>query len=281
VQDITHRKRAEEERRGLEVRIQRAQKFESLAVMASGVAHDFNNLLVMVLGNASLARAGADRSSQLHAQLCTIETAAERARELVQQLQTYAGATEMARGIVMLSSLVRETAALVAGSVSRRVAIECDCSTNLPAIEADATQLRQVVLNLLLNAAEAMRERSGCIQVRVRPVLAGRALLSQSFVDDELPEGLYASIEVRDSGSGIEPGVLPRIFDPFFSTKSTGRGLGLAAVLGIVRAHGGAIRVESRQGQGTAFHILLPATQAADSPGSGTRAAPTSRPPST
>ena len=260
VRDITDRKHAEEERRQLESSIERAQKLESLAALASGVAHDFNNLLAMVLGSASLARARAERGPELEARLRSIETAAERARELVQQLHVYAGNATITRRPVLLSSLVRETAELLSGSGAGHVPIERACEAPLPVVEADATQLRQVIMNLFLNATEAMDGRSGSIQVDLRPMQADRTLLTQSVVDDHLSEGLYVCLEVRDSGCGIEPAALPRIFHSSFSTKSTGRGHGLAAVLAIVRSHHGAIRVQSAPGRGTVFQVLLPAT---------------------
>jgi PAS domain S-box-containing protein len=253
VRDVTERKRVELLLRESE------DRYHCLAVLAAGAAHDFSNLVLTMLGNAGLARAETEAGSALDERLGDIERAALRARELTRQLRLYAAGGARVVGLVDLSAVTREMAELARGSIPRTVAVDLELGTDVPTIEADATQVRQVVLNLLLNGAEAVGERGGRILLRTAMRRADRALLDAAHLGEGLPEGPYAVLEVRDTGHGIAPEALSRVFDPYYSTKGTGRGLGLTAVLGIVRANHGAIRVESRPGSGTTFEILFPA----------------------
>ncbi len=256
--DITERRRAETERATMERRLLETQKLESLGVLAGGIAHDFNNLLTGILGHASLCRAQLEEDAPQQSSLGHVEHAARRAAELCQQMLAYSGRGRLEAQPVELGALVQDTIPLLRSSLSQRARLHLDLAPNLPCIVADRTQLRQIVMNLVMNASESFGENEGTIIVRSRPVVGDRALFAACIHAPELPSGAYAALEVSDDGCGMPPETLARIFDPFFTTKFTGRGLGLAAVIGIVRGHQGAVRVASRPGEGTSFHIYLP-----------------------
>ncbi len=256
--DVTERRQTEEERRRLEAQVQHAQKLESLGVLAGGIAHDFNNLLVGVLGNASLAGMTLPSDSPAHSRLENVEAAARRASELCRQLLAYSGRGAFVIEPVDLGRLLEEMASLMRVSISKKVDLRLELAGGPLVVSADATQLRQVVLNLIVNASEAIGDRAGVITLRTGTMEADRTALRAAALDQDLPEGRYAYLEVEDTGAGMDPQTRARLFDPFFSTKKTGRGLGLAAVLGIVRAHRGAITVASAPGQGTTFRVLVP-----------------------
>ena len=258
VTDITDRKRAEEERQKLEAKIQHTQKLESLGVLAGGIAHDFNNLLTSVMGNAELALIEMPPESPGRPYVQDVVTAAERAAQLTRQMLAYSGKGRFAVESLDLSRLVEEMAHLLEVSISKKVALKYDIAADRLPIEADPTQLRQVVMNLVTNAAEALGDRGGSVAIRTGVMTADRNYLSGTYWDEELSEGDYAYLEVADTGCGMDRSTLERIFDPFFSTKFTGRGLGLAAVLGIVRGHRGAVKIDSQPGRGTTFRVLLP-----------------------
>jgi len=258
VRDITERKRAEEEHRRLEERIRNAEKFSSLGMLAGGVAHDYNNLLMGVLGNAGLLLSEIPSESPYCSRLQSIEKAALLAAELTRQLQTYSGGGEFVSKPTDLEALVRGMSDLLSATISKKIKVEYDFAEGVPAIEADPTQLRQVVMNLTINAAEAIGDRGGAIFIRTRLIRADRSLLDSTYLQNDMAEGNCVSVEVVDDGQGMEPETQSRVFDPFFSTKQTGRGLGLAVVLGIIRRHGGALRVDSRAGGGTVFQLLFP-----------------------
>ena len=257
--EILERELAEEERRRVQVKLLHAQKLESLGVLAGGIAHDFNNLLVGVLGNAGLALQALPPDSPVKETIRDIETAALRAAELTHQLLAYAGKGQYVVQAVHLSHLVEEMTNLLGTAVSKNAKIEYHFPPSLPAIQGDATQLRQIVMNLITNASEAIGTSSGTITLATGMVQADRSYLADAQLGPGLPEGDYVYMEVRDTGHGMHASTLARIFDPFYSTKFTGRGLGLAAVLGIVRTHRGAIKVQSAPGQGTTMRVLLPA----------------------
>jgi len=258
VRDITERKKAEEARRKLEARIQQAQKLQSLGLLAGGAAHDFNTLLTVVLGYADLALRDAGADSPVSSSLKEIKKAAERAAELTQQLLAYSGRGHFVTQKLDLNALIEEMAHLLKVSISKTAVLEFDFAPDLPAVEADPAQIRQVVMNLITNASEAIGERPGTIRIATGVVDADRAYLSETYLDEALPEGRYVYLEVSDTGCGMDEQARARIFDPFYTTKFTGRGLGLAAVLGIVRTHGGAIKVHSEVGKGSTFRVLLP-----------------------
>ncbi len=259
--DITDRKRAEKERLALETKILQAQKLESLGVLAGGIAHDFNNLLVGILGNAGLADSSLAPESPAREFLEDIELAATRAADLAKQMLAYSGRGKFAVQPLRLPALIEEMAHLLETSISKKVRLRLDFAPDVPFIEADPTQIRQIVMNLIVNASDAIGDRVGTIAVRTGRMECDRTYLDESSLAAELPEGSYAYFEVTDDGCGMDAETRQRIFDPFFTTKFTGRGLGLAAVLGIVRGHRGAIRVYSEPGRGTTFKVLLPAAE--------------------
>lgn len=259
-QDLTARRRAEEERLVLERQVQHAQKLESLGVLAGGIAHDFNNLLTSILGYADLAMYELPQGSPTRALIGEAVRGARQAAELTKQMLAYSGKGHFVVEPLDLSSLVEDLARLLQISVSKKCVLKFELLPGLPAILADAAQMRQVVMNLVINASEAIGDRSGFIVVSTGATYCDRASLHQAYLGDELPEGLYVYVEVRDNGSGMSAETRARIFDPFFTTKFTGRGLGLAAVLGIVRGHHASIDCVSSLGQGTTFRVLLPAS---------------------
>jgi PAS domain S-box-containing protein len=256
--DNTAHLAAEKERRALEAKMQETQRLESLGVLASGIAHDFNNLLVAVTGNASLGRTMVPEDSPLVPCLKDIEGAAERAALLCRQMLDYAGKSQMALQILDLSSFVRETAQFLKVAIPKTASLVIDLPRGLMPLRADRSQLQQVIMNLVINGAEALGESAGTVTVRTRRFHASRAFLSTCRIGGDLQEGDFVMLEVSDTGPGMTPEVLARIFDPFFTTKFTGRGLGLAAVSGIVRSHGGALAVETKPGRGTTFQVLFP-----------------------
>jgi PAS domain S-box-containing protein len=257
------------ERRRMDAAMVETQKLESLGVLAGGIAHDFNNLLVGIIGNAGLALDEMEPASPVAATIRDIELAGHRAAELARQMLAYSGKGRFVVEPVDLNSLVIETGQLLRASIGKGVRLAFDTAPALPLIEADTTQIRQVVMNLVINASDAIGEHEGRISVTtgVRPVSAEQ--VAESFLSLGLPGGDYVYLRVTDNGSGMDAETRARIFDPFFTTKFTGRGLGLAATLGIIRGHGGAIRVESEPGVGSTFELLFPPTAA--SPGAANR----------
>jgi PAS domain S-box-containing protein len=260
VADITDRKRAEEANRKLEAQVQHAQRLQSLGILAGGLAHDFNNLLTVILGNARMAVMELPAESPAVDNLAEIETASSRAAELTSQMLAYSGKGQFTLQAVNLSRLTEEIANLLQTVIPKKTGIQYDLPAALPTIEADPAQFRQIVMNLITNAAEAIGERGGVIKVGTGIVDADRAYLSATYFDDHLPAGRYVYLEVSDTGCGMDPETQAKIFDPFFTTKFTGRGLGLAAVLGIVRAHHGALKVSSQPGLGSTFRLLFPSS---------------------
>ena len=263
VRDITERRRAEARERELEREVQQAQKLESLGVLAGGVAHDFNNLLVAILGNAELALDELPAGARARESLQQIQLAARRAADLTQQMLAYSGRGRFVVERVDLNQVVGEMTRLLGSSISRSISLDVSLARELPRVEGDPTQLGQVVMNLVLNAAEAIGEATGRIQVTTEQRTLTREQLAAALAEPGLPEGAYVSLRVADDGAGMDAAVRGRIFEPFFTTKFAGRGLGLAATLGIVRAHRGAMRVESRPGAGSTFEVWLPVADGA------------------
>jgi PAS domain S-box-containing protein len=256
--DITSRKQAEAERVAMERKLQDTQKLESLGILAGGIAHDFNNLLTGVLGNASLAQMDLPKSSPVQSSLKQIEQSALRAADLCRQMLAYSGKGRFVVQRVNLSHLVEESLALLLVSISKDATLKMNLASPLPCVSADATQLRQILMNLVMNASDAIGDRSGIIEVKTGVIQADAAYLASTHLSPVLPAGPYVFLEVRDTGSGMDLETQKLIFDPFFTTKFTGRGLGLAAVLGIVRGHQGALKVTSEIGHGSTFTLLLP-----------------------
>ncbi len=252
------RKRIDEERRELAARMLRSQKWESLGTFAGGISHEFNNLLQSILGSSGLAAQMIPAESPIHTQLRVIERAAHHAAELTSQMLAYAGKGRFIVEDLDLSAEVEEAVRFLPVELAKEGALHLELDRNLPPISADAAEIRQMVANILTNAMEATGDTGAIITVKTGVERRSRAQLEAAILGEDLQPGSYAVLEVSDTGSGMGPEVLAKIFDPFYSTKFTGRGLGLAAVLGIVRANGGAIRVESSPGSGTAVRVYLP-----------------------
>jgi CheY-like chemotaxis protein len=246
----------------MEERMRESQKLESLGVLAGGIAHDFNNILVGILGNVDLALSSLDERERANRHLARVKKSADRASELVQQLLAYAGRGQVPSVTVDLSRLVRETRELLRSAVSKKAELKVDLARDLY-VEGDPVQLRQIVMNILTNASDALGDHAGTIRIET-----GVRRVDDEMVKDALPKQLvreedYAFLEVSDNGCGMDAETRGRIFEPFFSTKFTGRGLGLSAALGIVRRHHGFIKVKSAPAEGTTFLLLLPRVVAA------------------
>jgi PAS domain S-box-containing protein len=261
--DISALKRAEQERRRLEQHLQQVQKLESLGVLAGGIAHDFNNLLVGMLGHAGLALSEIPPGSPLGRRIRQIETCALRAAELTNQMLAYSGKGRFVVEPTDLTTVVREMSNLLGTAIRKGARLDLRLADSLPAMSADPTQIRQVVMNLITNASDAIGAGVGTITVTTGTMNATCEYLAEAYTSAPWEAGEYVFLEVRDTGCGMDAETQQRIFDPFFTTKASGRGLGLAAVLGIVRGHRGVVRLESAPGEGTTFRILFPATGAA------------------
>jgi PAS domain S-box-containing protein len=257
--DISERKRAEEERLKLEQQVMQAQKLESLGVLAGGIAHDFNNLLTTILGNTDLALDKLSPVAPAREHVQDIVSASRRAADLCRQMLAYSGKGRFVVQTLSINEIVEEMTHLLSVSISKKAIIKYNLYANLPMVRADATQLRQVVMNLITNASEAIGDRSGVIALTSGAMDCDDQYLKGAVGgSDNRASGQYVYLEVSDTGHGMDQDTLSRIFDPFFTTKFTGRGLGLAAVLGIMRGHKGCIRVHSEPGNGTTFRMLLP-----------------------
>jgi PAS domain S-box-containing protein len=255
------------ERKQLEDRLRQADKLESLGVLASGIAHDFNNILTGVLGNVSLVMDLVEAGSPAHDLLGNAALATERAALLTKQILAYAGKGGFLIDQVNLSALVRRTMKLIRGSIPANVQVDLSLEEGLPAVRADETQIEQVVMNLILNAVEAIDEGGGKVAVRTGIEDLDSASAARHFDVGEPAPGRYVVLEVADTGEGIDVSIRPNIFDPFVTTKFMGRGLGLAALSGITRALKGAVLVESTPGKGAVFRVLLPAAAAPEAAG--------------
>ena len=260
LREIEERQQAEEERRHLEAQVQHSQRLESLGVLAGGIAHDFNNLLATMMGFASLALLDIGDNAAARASLEEVVRGAHAAADLTKQMLAYSGHGKLVVEPIDLSRLVDDLLRLIVSLISKKASLQLHLSAELPAVTADAGQMRQVILNLVTNASDSLGEGNGEIHVRTTAVRLRPAQVKTIDHGATLPPGHYVLLEVRDTGCGMDEATLARIFDPFFSTKFTGRGLGLAALLGIVRGHGGSVVVSSRPGDGACFQVYLPAT---------------------
>lgn len=253
--DVTERRRFNE-------RLQQTQKLESLGVLAGGIAHDFNNLLTGIMGNASIALDDLPAGIPVRSNLEAVVNASERAAALTRQLLAYAGKGRFVIERFDLSDLVREITSLVQTSIPKTVQLRLEPQQALPCIEGDAAQIQQLIMNLVINAAEAVEEgKTETVLITTSLEQVNQAYIDQMVAPNGISPGGYVTLEVRDAGCGMDPATLSRIFDPFFTTKFTGRGLGLAAVMGIVRGHRGALHVDSAPGKGSSFKVLFPASE--------------------
>lgn len=249
-----------EERKRFEDQLRQAQRLESLGVLAGGVAHDFNNLLVGILGNSSLALETISSNSPARLMLKDVVAASESASTLTRQLLAYAGKGRFHIEPLDISDLVRQIGSLIQTSISKTVQIRFELAEGLPCIEADASQIQQLIMNLVINGAEAIGDRAGTVLVTSGFQDADEQYITTVLAPEHILPGRYVTLEVHDTGVGMSQETISRIFDPFFTTKFQGRGLGLAAVVGIVRGHKGAIKVYSTLGRGTTFKVLFPVT---------------------
>ena len=263
LEDATERVRQDEEHYNLKTQLEHAQRLESLGVLAGGIAHDFNNLLAAISGNAELAMGKADPDSPLHSYIENIVGTCDHAAELCKQMLAYAGKGSYELEVLNLNEMVKSMGKLIRASVGSNISLKMKLDSQLPGIEGDMAQIQQLVLNFIVNSADAIGKESGEIKVSTGYKHIDRKVLDRMYNGSELAEGEFVAIEIRDNGCGIDPEMQTKIFDPFFTTKETGSGLGLSAVLGIVCGHKGAIQLFSEPGKGTAFRVYLPATNQA------------------
>ncbi|MBN2080636.1 PAS domain S-box protein [bacterium] len=270
--DITERKQAETERLEIERQLLHSQKLESLGVLAGGIAHDFNNLLMAIIGNLDLAVIDLPAASTSREFLNQALQASRRASDLTRQMLAYSGKGKFVLEGIDLSELVKENSHLFKASVAKTATLQLSLENQLTKIEADVGQLQQVIMNLITNASEAIGEQPGVIKVTTGERIFTEQELQLSRVEDKPRPGHFVFLEVTDTGTGMDERTLQRLFDPFYTTKFTGRGLGLAAVLGIMRGHQGAIMVETELGRGSKFRVLFPVNPDAKVRDSGTDA---------
>lgn len=271
--DLTELRRLERERRSLDARIQDSQRLESLGLMAGGVAHDFNNMLQAIIGNTDLAMMDIGDDNEARRRLRDVLKTSEQAQELCQQMLAFSGRGKFVVRDIDISETIRETTPLLQVSLKQSARLHLELSDELPPVKADSSQIRQLIVNLVANASDALPEDGGDVRVTTYPEILSRPSLRRLDLAESLVPGLYVCFEVVDNGSGMDQVTRKQIFDPFFTTKFTGRGLGLAAALGIVRGHSGAISVESDLGKGSRFRIWLPASANAKPAGDGKPAA--------
>ena len=259
VRDISDRKAAEEERRTCERRMLEAQKLESLGLLAGGIAHDFNNLLAAIMGNLDLALLALPKESPVRDDILAAGVSTKRAAELIQQMLAFSGQSRFVIESVDVAVMLHRTMQLIRTSMPPNTPIQLHVPASLPAIEADESQVRQVIMNLVANAVDSMENRAGAVELSAGVLDSHQLPALPLWPHAALPPGTYVHIDVKDAGAGIPSDQLGKIFEPFYSTKFTGRGLGLPAVLGIVRGHQGAIQVETALGKGSTFRVLFPA----------------------
>jgi two-component system, cell cycle sensor histidine kinase and response regulator CckA len=252
--DVTDRLRMEEA-------LRQSQKLESLGLLAGGIAHDFNNLLTVVMGNLNLAQMNLPEDARAQSYLTNMEATVLRATELTKQMLAYSGRGHFLVKPHDLNAVVHEVTHLLEVSISKKIHLKFDLEPGLPAIQADAAQIQQVVMNLVTNAADAIGDREGVIHLSTSLCELSERELQTTFRGDALKPGPYALLEVSDTGGGMAPEVMARIFDPFFTTKAKGRGLGLSAMLGILLGHGAGLSITSAVGRGSTFRICFPASQ--------------------
>ena len=254
--DISDQIRAEEERLNLERQLLHAQKLESLGVLSGGIAHDFNNILAIIIGYCGLTKMNYETAEK---NIPIIETAAERAAGLCRQMLAYAGKAQLTKTKVNMVKKVDEIVGMLKASLPQNAVIKSDFSAEIPFIEGDASQLRQVIMNLIINASEAIGTEHGEVRISLASIKVRPGKSYEDYHGKAIPPGQYVCLEVTDNGCGMDEATKWRIFEPFYTTKFTGRGLGMSAVLGIIKSHGGALQLFSQLGHGTTFKIFLPA----------------------
>jgi PAS domain S-box-containing protein len=257
-QNITKLKQAEEERKALEAQFQQTQKLESLGVLAGGIAHDFNNILTIILGHCFMVKDNFDSDMSDKDHVVHIESAANRAADLCRQMLAYAGKSQQCNVQINLWLMIDEIVKMLQSAIRKNVAIQLELKRDVPEISGDNAQIQQIIMNLLINAAEAIGNRNGTIRVVLKRVTITEEPVVNDFFGTVIPAGSYACLEVCDNGCGMDEKTQIRIFEPFFTTKLTGRGLGMSAILGIIKSHDGALQLSSSIGVGTTFKIFFP-----------------------
>lgn len=258
MRDITGRKLAEEEKQALEAQFQQTQKLESLGVLAGGIAHDFNNILTIILGHCYMVKEKVDTGMSDITRIDQIETAANRAADLCRQMLAYAGNSPLLNVRIYLWLLVDEIVRMLQSAIKKNVTIKLDLKRDVPEISGDSAQIQQVIMNLIINAAEAIGDNNGTIMVGLKKINIQAGQLEIDFLGKVISAGEYACLEVCDDGCGMDENVSKRIFEPFYTTKFTGRGLGMSAILGIIKSHNGSLQLSSKPGVGTAFKVYFP-----------------------
>jgi len=248
--------------KNMQAKMEHTQRLESLGVLAGGIAHDFNNILTVIMGNAALGRCELEDTAPALMHLARIEESSKRAAELCKQMLAYSGKGKFLVKAVSLSLMVEGIVKLLEVSVSKNVVLKLHLAEALPAVDADVAQLQQIIMNLVINASDAINKKSGVVSLSTGMMHADAKYLEGAFVADDISPGEFVFLEVADTGCGMDEATQKRVFDPFFTTKFTGRGLGMSAVLGIARGHHGAIKMYSEVGQGTTFKLLLPVSEA-------------------
>jgi len=254
------------EQKEMQAKLEHTQRLESLGVLAGGIAHDFNNILTVIIGNASLAKMKFEAEHPAIKHFKHIVDASQKAAQLCNEMLAYSGKGKFAVQAINLSQTVREMTELLQVSIAKNVSLDYQLDDLMPDIEADIAQVQQIILNLITNANDAINNQQGHIQVKTSLMYADNHYLSNTYTDNTLPEGTYALLEVCDNGCGMDKETINRIFEPFFTTKFTGHGLGMSAVLGIIKAHQGTLRVHSKLNQGTTFQILFPLAESSVKP---------------
>ncbi len=259
IRDISQRLNAEIERLELERKMLHTQKLESLGVMAGGIAHDFNNLLMAIIGNLDIVRPLISDNPPLSDKINKALSASKRAVDLTKQMLAYSGKGQFVIKAVNLSQLMKDNSEILKAAINKNVVFEVDLSDNIPSTKADIGQCQQIIMNLITNASEAIGDNSGKLILRTGVMSCDENYLSKSKLEIKCYPGKYVWIEVTDNGCGMDIYTMNRMFEPFYTTKFTGRGLGMSAVLGIVKAHKGAVIIDSEPGVGTVIRILFPA----------------------
>lgn len=257
--DVSEKKKAEEDKMLMEKQIQQSQKLESIGVLAGGIAHDFNNMLMVIMGNAELALLDIPESSPAIPRLDNINMVAMSAASLCKQMLAYSGKGFFQMAPLNVTGLIHDMEQMLNTSISKKARLDLHLDKELPSIKADMSQIQQIIMNLVINASEAIGEKPGTITIKTGRINCSREYLKTFHVGNDLEEMAYVFMEISDTGCGMDKDTQGKIFDPFYTTKFTGRGLGLAAVLGIVRSHKGALKLYSEPGRGTIFKILFPA----------------------
>jgi len=261
LQDITSMVEINQEKDDVRAKMEHVQRLESLGVLAGGIAHDFNNILTAIMGNAGLAEGKLPHTSSARDYLHNITKASQKAADLCKQMLAYSGKGRFIIKPIVLSELVEEMGQLLKVTLPKNVVLRLELSSQIPAVDADITQMQQVIMNLVINAAEAIGENSGSISISTGMVLIDDEYLSSIFMEDSITVGRYIYLEVSDTGCGMDKETQQHIFEPFYTTKFTGRGLGMAAILGIVRGHQGAIKVYSEERKGSTFKVFFPCSE--------------------